>query len=618
MSDGEPGSIKRISPGAAGCVFSCMFGCIIIIFLGDGLLYQALYRKWRPKVFEDVAGQPNITAALKNEVMAGRIAHAYIFTGSRGTGKTTCAKILAKAVNCLDPHGGDPCNECENCRGIDSGSLLDVVEIDAASNNGVDNIRELREETVYTPASAKYRVYIIDEAHMLSTGAFNALLKTLEEPPAYVIFILATTEVHKIPATVMSRCQRFDFRRIPEKDIVERLLYVAEREKIDCTGEAAEMIARLSDGALRDALSLLDQCAGSGPVDEKSVAEAAGLTGRDYLFELSDAIKNHDSAAAFRVIDGLYASAKDVERLCEELIAHFRDLMVVKTVKNPFDIVACRGDERVRLENTAAGFSVESILYALDALQAALDTLRRSASGRVGMESCLLRLCNPQLDTSAAALLARIEELEEKAAGGAFIPSAVPAGPAGFDSPESGKEARTQPAPPFGVSGAARSNGPQGAGSEPAELIEQPAVPQAAPADTGGSAESADFASGTLPPKEGLPSPDPSADVPLDSWAEVLETLKKRDAPLYGVLRESSAIIRGGFVLIDPNNQLFAGLIKSQDHQRPLVEAVRRVTGRQYKVGIFKKGLEVKKAPADELDELLDNASRAGIDVREQ
>ncbi|HEX2938739.1 MAG TPA: DNA polymerase III subunit gamma/tau [Ruminiclostridium sp.] len=544
-------------------------------------MYQALYRKWRPRVFEDVAGQPNITATLKNEVKAGRIAHAYIFTGSRGTGKTTCAKILAKAVNCLNPHDGDPCNECENCRGIDAGSLLDVVEIDAASNNGVDSIRELREETVYTPASAKYRVYIIDEAHMLSTGAFNALLKTLEEPPAYVIFILATTEVHKIPATIMSRCQRFDFHRIPVCDIVSRLQYVSQQEKIELEPAAASMIARISDGGLRDALSLLDQCAGSGGVvDEELAAKTAGLTGRDYLFQLSDAVRNRDSAAALRVIDGLYASAKDVERLCEELIAHFRDLMVVKTVKDPFEIINCRTDEQDRLQKTADGFSIEAILHAVDTLQSAYETLKRSSSGRAYIETCMMRLCIPELDTSNTALLRRIEALEEKIASGNF--AAAPA------------ENKVKPVEEekFPVK--------QAEPSPPVNTVSQKEI------------------TNPLPPKEGLPSTDSSADVPLDCWAEVLEALRKSDAPLFGVLRESSAIIRGSFILIDPNNTLFAGLIRSQEHQRPLVEAVRRITGKPYKVGIFKKGLEaVKKQKADELDEILENANKAGIEVRE-
>lgn len=545
-------------------------------------MYQALYRKWRPRVFEDVAGQPNITATLRNEVVSGRVAHAYIFTGSRGTGKTTCAKILAKAVNCLNPHDGDPCNECENCRGINSGSLLDVVEIDAASNNGVDNIRDLREETVYTPASAKYRVYIIDEAHMLSMGAFNALLKTLEEPPAYVIFILATTEVHKIPATIMSRCQRFDFRRIPQEDIVGRLNFVAQQENIELDAAAASMIARISDGGMRDALSLLDQCAGGGVIDENRVAAAAGLTGREYLFELSDAVVNQDCAAALRVIDGLYSSSKDVERLCEELVSHFRDLMIVKSVKNPFDIVTCRSDEAERLTQTAGKFTLEALLHSLDTLQRAQESLRRSTSSRVGMEACLLRLCNPELDSSNAALLRRIKALEDKIAGG-IVPSAPQI-----------SVARQMPLQHESV---------------PMSQISTPS-PKKAVAE--------DKAETDKPVKEGLPSSDSSADEPLNCWAEVLEALKKSDAPMFGVLKESSAIVRGGFVLIDPNNIMFAELIRLQEHRKPLVEAVRRVTGKPYKIGIFKKSLEVPtQRHEDPMDELAANASRAGITVEE-
>jgi DNA polymerase-3 subunit gamma/tau len=538
-------------------------------------LYQALYRKWRPRVFEDVEGQEHITSTLKNEVSSGRITHAYIFTGSRGTGKTTCAKILSKAVNCLNPKNGDPCNECENCKGIDSGSLLDVVEIDAASNNGVDNIRDLREETAYTPASAKYRVYIIDEAHMLSTGAFNALLKTLEEPPAYVVFILATTEVHKIPATVMSRCQRFDFHRIPAGFIVKRLAFVASQENIKLDDAAAEMIARLADGGMRDALSLLDQCAGGGGIDENRVAEAAGLTGREYLFELSEAVAAHDMSSALRIIDGLYASSKNVERLCEELLSHFRDLMIVKSVNKPFEIITCRLDEAQRLEATAAKFSVETLLHTLDTLQSAAEMLRRSSSGRVGIETCLLRLCNPELDTTNAALLRRIKVLEEKLAGGEFTAKPTPI----------------------------LKNKPIEKSKEPA-AYEFEAPPES-------SAEKPEKTQLT----EGLPSSDLSADLPLGCWPEVLEKLKKADPALFGVLKESSAIIRGSFVLIDPNNALFTQLIKQQEHRKPLVEAIRQITGKPFKVGIFKKSLDIPLPQEDLLSELAENANRAGIEV---
>ena len=280
-----------------------------------------------------MVGQPQVTVTLQNELMAGRIAHAYLFTGSRGTGKTTCAKILAKAVNCLHPQDGDPCGECEICRAADDGSLMDIVEIDAASNNGVDNIRTLREEANFTPASAKYRVYIIDEVHMLSVGAFNALLKTLEEPPPHVIFILATTEAHKLPATILSRCQRFDFRRIPPEDIADRLDYVARQEGATVNRDAALLLARLADGALRDALSLLDQCLGrSHAVTEAVVNETAGLAGRDHLFDFAEFVRRQDAASALELIARLHEGSKDMARLCEELSSHYRGLMLIKTM----------------------------------------------------------------------------------------------------------------------------------------------------------------------------------------------------------------------------------------------------------------------------------------------
>ncbi|MDO5448424.1 MAG: DNA polymerase III subunit gamma/tau [Clostridia bacterium] len=283
-------------------------------------MYQALYRKWRPQVFADVVGQDHITTTLMNEIETGRHSHAYLFTGSRGTGKTTCAKIFAKAVNCEHPINGDPCNECETCKGIDSGAIMDVIEIDAASNNGVDNIRDIRDEANFTPVNGKYRVYIIDEVHMLSTGAFNALLKTLEEPPAHVKFILATTEVHKLPATILSRCQRFDFKRITPEDIAKRLAYVAGEEGLELEADAAMLIARLADGALRDALSILDQCIGhSRHITLDVVNATVGLAGKEYLFALSASILNKDSASALAQINTLHNNSCDMERLCNEL-----------------------------------------------------------------------------------------------------------------------------------------------------------------------------------------------------------------------------------------------------------------------------------------------------------
>ena len=292
-------------------------------------MYRALYRKWRPRRFADVVGQQPIVTALQNQIAAGRIGHAYLFTGTRGTGKTSCAKIFAKAVNCLDTTSPDPCGECAVCKGIDEGTVLDVSEIDAASNNSVDDIRDLRDETAYLPAMCRYKVYIIDEVHMLSTSAFNALLKTMEEPPEHVIFILATTEVQKVPSTILSRCQRYDFARITAKDIAGRLEYVAGEEKIELDPAAAELIGRLADGAMRDALSILDTCAGvSNTVDEALVRRMAGVTDRQYLFEISDAIAAGDSVKVLEEIARLRQQSVDMRRLCMELAAHYRNLML--------------------------------------------------------------------------------------------------------------------------------------------------------------------------------------------------------------------------------------------------------------------------------------------------
>ena len=327
-------------------------------------MYRALYRKWRPQVFSDVSGQGHITETLMNEISTGRLSHAYLFTGSRGTGKTTCAKILAKAVNCLNPQNGSPCNECEICRGIDDGSILDVTEIDAASNNSVDNIRDLRDEVNFTPAAAKYRVYIIDEVHMLSGGAFNALLKTLEEPPGHVLFILATPDVQTLPATLLSRCQRFDFRRIPPEDIAARLMKVAENENLQLDEDAALLIARVSDGALRDALSILDQCAGyNEPITVKTVGNAAGLLGKDYLFEISDALLGEDSSKILNIIDRLHSSSCDMERLMSELVNHFRNIMIAKTTKNPEKFIVCTPDELIRYKENAQNITYGAVLY---------------------------------------------------------------------------------------------------------------------------------------------------------------------------------------------------------------------------------------------------------------
>ena len=376
-------------------------------------MYRVLYRKWRPQVFGDVVGQPHITRTLSAEVRENRLAHAYLFTGSRGTGKTTCAKILSKAVNCLHPVNGDPCNECEICRGIDRGSVLDVVEIDAASNRGIDDIRQLRDESNFTPAQAKYRVYIIDEVHMLTIEAFNALLKTLEEPPEHVKFILATTEVHKLPSTILSRCQRFDFRRIEPRVIADRLLYVAEEEGAKLREDAAMLIARVADGGMRDALSLLDSCMSvADEITTEVVSACAGLMGRDYIYALVRAVAAGDAAKCLTLLDELHNASCDTERLLGELTNQFRNFLIIKTVRRPEELIVCTADELITLKELAALFTDEHILYALNVLAKTTETVKRTTSRRIEAEMALIRICSPETDTDVSALNARIAALE--------------------------------------------------------------------------------------------------------------------------------------------------------------------------------------------------------------
>ena len=359
-------------------------------------MYRALYRKWRPQRFEDVVGQRAIVTALKNQITAGRVGHAYLFTGVRGTGKTTCAKIFAKAVNCLHPVGGDPCGECEICKGIDNGSILDVVEMDAASNNGVDDIRDLRDETAYTPSACSYKVYIIDEVHMLSTAAFNALLKTLEEPPAHVIFILATTEIQKVPATILSRCQRYDFTRIGPEDIARRVEYIAGEEHLELTPDGAELIARLADGALRDALSILDTCAGvTAKIDADVVRRMAGVTDRSYLFHISDAIEAQDAATALAQLAQLRQQSVDVKRLTEELIAHYRALMLAALPGGQSLLSGVSPEEEAQYLEKGPQLGQREAIRAIRTLGTALEHMTRGSDQRIELELALFSLSEP-------------------------------------------------------------------------------------------------------------------------------------------------------------------------------------------------------------------------------
>jgi len=502
-------------------------------------MYQVLYRKWRSPTFSDVVGQDHVTTTLRRALATGKLSHAYLFTGPRGTGKTSCARILAKAVNCEEPKDGEPCNQCILCRGIDSGSILDVIEIDAASNNGVDNIRDLREETNFTPAQGKYRVYIIDEVHMLSAGAFNALLKTLEEPPSYVIFILATTEVHKLPATVLSRCQRFDFHRISAEDIHARLLHVAEKEGLQLEQEAAMLLARVADGAMRDALSLLDRCRAEGEaITAQYVARSVGMADRRYLFSLTDAFLERDIPACLELIQQLYQDACDMERLCEELLGHLRGLLIFLTVRNPREFLLCT-EEDLELYRAQAGLcSTPQLLGAMEVLEQAAFNLRRSADRRMEMELALIRLCSDQRQEASvsygaagkkqglqdsSALEKRVAALEQQIRQ-LSSPSPIPA--------------LTEAKPP--------------------------AAPQAPEA-----------------PPEG-------EDRLFAEWALVLEQLRECNPPLAGILEGSTAFTRGDFVLIKCDNPVLGAFIKQTIHANSLKETIYLVTDRRARLGLYK------------------------------
>ena len=384
--------------------------------------YQALYRKYRPQTFDDVSGQMAVTQTLKTQLITGKMSHAYLFTGSRGTGKTTCAKILAKAVNCLHPDNGNPCNCCSACKSIDDGTCMDVLEIDAASNNGVDNIRDLRDDAVYSPSQVKKRVYIIDEVHMLSLSAFNALLKIVEEPPEHLLFILATTELHKVPATILSRCQRFSFRRISQEDIAARLQYVAYQENIDLDDAAARVIARLADGGMRDGLSLLDQCASAtaGELTAEAVYTCLGIAGERKCGEMLSYIASRDSKSALSLFNQLYTEGKDLGAMLDELACLIRDILVLKTAPNS-GITLLSGvasDEEVA--SLSKKLSGGELVRMMNVIQKTLSEFTRSASRRMDAELCILELCQPELSLDAKSLNARLSRLEEQLKTGSF------------------------------------------------------------------------------------------------------------------------------------------------------------------------------------------------------
>jgi DNA polymerase-3 subunit gamma/tau len=584
-------------------------------------MYRALYRKWRPQRFEDVVGQRAIVTALKNQITANRVGHAYLFTGVRGTGKTTCAKIFAKAVNCLHPVNGDPCGECEICKGIDNGSILDVVEMDAASNNGVDDIRDLRDETAYTPSACKYKVYIIDEVHMLSTAAFNALLKTLEEPPAHVIFILATTEIQKVPATILSRCQRYDFTRIGPEDIARRVEYIAGEEKLELSPDGAELIARLADGALRDALSILDTCAGvTAKIDADVVRRMAGVTDRSYLFRISDALEAQDGATALAQLAQLRQQSVDVKRLTEELIAHYRALMLAALPGGQSLLSGVSPEEEALYLEKGPQLGQREAIRAIRALGSALEHMTRGSDQRIELELALFGLSEPPQQPQAVPVQAApVRAAAQPAAPQPFasatavqpfasaptpqppIPSVPVVQPAAEPKP-----VKAEPSVPSEISVEQTS---------PVQTEELPPLPEEPPVQQAGmlpwdepAAQAAQPAAPVSAELEPVPQPEPPKPAPTPAakpvpekpqdagqegtalypyWPQVVQQLQEKDPMLYTYLRKSKAYFDGTRVLIDGGKTFRDFIRTNKDSQRLIKKLIKDVSGTAVPIGPY-------------------------------
>ena len=582
-------------------------------------MYRALYRKWRPQRFEDVVAQRGIVTALRNQVASGRVGHAYLFTGVRGTGKTTCAKIFANAVNCLHPKDGDPCGECEICKGIDNGSILDVVEMDAASNNGVDDIRDLRDETAYTPSACHYKVYIIDEVHMLSTAAFNALLKTLEEPPAHVIFILATTEIQKVPATILSRCQRYDFTRIGPEDIAQRVEYIAGQEGLELTTDGAELISRLADGAMRDALSILDTCAGvTAKIDADVVRRMAGVTDRSYLFRISDALEAQDGAAALAQLAALRQQSVDVKRLTEELIAHYRALMLAALPGGQSLLSGVSPEEEAQYLEKGPQLGQREAVRAIRTLGNALEHMTRGSDQRIELELALFTLSEPPQTAPAAAVSVQAAAPAAPVVRPFVSAPAQPAPQPFVSAPVTPPPAVQEPLP---APAAEPTSAPEEPAVSPTSVPEEPAPAPVEeelppPPDEPPVAESAPLpwdepaapVTAPLPeetPAEAsaptAPAPEYTADPalsrprkvaaeginPFEQWSEVVKLLQEKDPMLHSYLRKSKAYFDGTRVLID-GGKTFRDFIRvNKDSQRLIKKLIAQVSGVAVPIGPY-------------------------------
>ena len=542
-------------------------------------MHQALYRKWRPKSFDDVCGQEHITSVLRYEVENNALSHAYLFCGSRGTGKTTCAKILAKAVNCLSPEKGNPCGKCEACLSIENSTATDVLEMDAASNNGVENIRDIRDEVVYTPSLLRYRVYIVDEVHMLSPSAFNALLKTLEEPPAHVIFILATTELHKLPSTIISRCQRFDFRRIALPVLAGRITYIAEQEGISLEPAAADRIARMAQGGMRDAISLLELCAGvDKKIDVTTVDTMMGSGGRDETLRVVSAIVASDYDTIFKVVEEAVSSSRDLSVFWQDLIAVYRDLLVVKTTNDAKRYLDLTDAETAKLTELSAVFKKGTLLAHCRLLEDALFAMQRAnAVKRMVAELTLVRMCDPALDTSAEGLLARVERLEDAVAAG--VPASKPT---------------SQPLPP-------------------ADPVPQPPVPEAPPAAA---------AATPTPAKKAAPPPAPAPSTPTVSpttgrvlhrirgYMNCIERIRRENTMLASFIDGKAFLDESGRVILQLPNSFALTMIDNPKNKETICRAIAPEIKKSISPNdvIFETPEETAAVTDTVLDDLLDAA----------
>lgn len=551
--------------------------------------YQALYRKWRPTTFDDVVGQSHVVTTLKNEIISGKTAHAYLFCGTRGTGKTTCAKIFARAINCLNPQNGSPCNECEICRGVADGSIMDIVEIDAASNNGVDSIREIREEVSYSASQAKYKIYIIDEVHMLSSGAFNALLKTLEEPPAHVVFILATTEAHKLPATITSRCQRFDFKRISVKDIVIRLREIVTAENIDADVDALETIARLADGGLRDALSMLDQCVAAceGKIDTNAVNRALGIASDELVDLCVGAIASGDTASALKSVADAVENGKDLTNFIERLIVTFRDILVCHVANEPEKLFEYSKEDIDRLKKQTSLFSPAKIEDIIKILNGAVSDAKYAPSPRIVYELALIKLCDLRLDSSYESLAARVDALEAKLKSGDFAKTVSAPEPEMSEPISEEANKKDKGLPPWDVKPEPAKSAPRNTESKKQETA---AKPKQASANSGSA----------------------------NMWPDFEAVIKKSHPHIYGLLAGCPAKLFDGKLYLTDSGFLKSVLSVFEDELRAALARfcgrdvrISYVTGSEFNEIVVPNGAapkpanEQKSQQADPLDELL-------------